>query len=408
VTVVSEDTPWELLKALQQIESKKEVVDMPRLILFIVLSMLTVISCNLFETVIPQNGNMLTLEVSTPTITDNQTPEIDIPPTTDETTQVPVPTDTISITATSVTEVPPIGSVTREQDVVEKGALEAMLEVLIGTHPLFNGESLKVSNGGEGLLDFGNNVELRLFNDSVLGQIRLESAPGTPLDIRMFLESGGFTGVVTETGGKVVVETPNGAEIVVSGTEFFVIHDHERSLTVAGNFSGEIEMVAAGALREIPESSFRWVGADLRISPALPFPLSKESYEIISREARSPLTAFAIGIQDLGLGPPEILSVETDPEIIFIGNFCPDNPGTTQVEVDTLSRGGLIQVVVDWVQGESSGQVVLESEDGEFYTGEVGPFEEFLTVELRVTATDFTGAIGQSEPIFVEVVACIG
>jgi hypothetical protein len=384
---------------------------MPRLILFIVFSILTMISCNLFEAVFPQDGNTPTLEVETPVVTDNQTPEIDTPSTTDVTTQVPVPTDTIAVPVTPVTEVPPIGSVTREQDVVEKGALEVMLEVLIGTHPLFNGESLRVSNGGEGLLDFGNNVELRLFNDSLLGHIRLESAPGTPLDIRMFLESGGFTGVVTETGGKVVVETPNGAEIIVLGTEFFIIHDPERSLTAAGNFSGEMDMATPDDLRSIPIGSFRWVGADQRISPALSFPPELDQIIIFENQARnqnSPLVAFDTWVGRIGLEPPEILFFGADPSIIFIGEFCPDNPGTTLVEVDILSEGGLIQVIVDWVQGESSGQVALGSEDGEFFTGEVGPFEEFLTIELRVTATDFTGAVVQSDPLFVEVVACIG
>jgi hypothetical protein len=368
---------------------------MHRMTLFLIVSMSAMISCSLIEALLPQEDSGQTPESSPFAMTENPT-------------QPPPPTEIIPTPVTQVTEVPPIGSVTRELDVVEKGAIEAMLEVLIGTHPLFSGESLKVSNGGEGLLDFGDNVRLRLFNDTLLGQIRLESAPGTPLDVCMFLENGGFTGEVTEIGGQVLVETPNGAEIIVLGTDFFIIHDPNLAVTAAGNFSGEIDIAAGSDSIPVPEGTFRWVGIDQRISPALPFPFNKDIFEDQSRQANSPLTAFAISMREIGLEPPEILSVTTNPETILIGSECPDNPGTTFVEVDTLSRGGLIQVVVDWFQGELTGQVILQTEDGEFYTGEIGPFEQFVAVELRVTATDFIGAVGQSEPVFVEVLACIG
>lgn len=366
---------------------------MNRTIRFLLMSFLLLMSCNL-----PQ-------VLFTPT-DPTQTPEIDTPFVTDSSTQENLSTAIPTESPTETPNTPPIGNVTRELDNVEKGFAEQMLEVLVGTHPLYSGESLRISNGGEGLLDFGDNVRLRLFNDSVLGQIRLESAPGTPLDIRMFLENGGFTGSVTEPGGQVVVETPNGAEIKVLGTNFFIIHDPIREITAAGNFAGEIEMAAGGELRDIPEGSLRWVGIEQRISPSIPFPLNMQDFDLIAREQRSPLTTFRFGLSRLQ--PPEILSVEVDPEIVFIGEFCPDNEGIAFVEVDTLAEGGLTEVIVDWSLGELSGQVVLESDDGEIYLGEVGPFEQFGTVELQVRATNLAGIETQAQSVFVDVIACIG
>lgn len=369
---------------------------MIRYIQFSLVLSLAVMACTLTRLLIPTTGG-------TPL------PVTDTPFFTEVPTQETPPTVTLPPPPTAEPAVPSqIGSVTRELDNVEKGLQEEMLELLVGTHPLFSGESLRISNGGEGLLDFGDNVRLRLLNDTLLGNIRLESAPGTPLDVRLFLENGGFTGVVTEPGGQTVVETPNGAEIKVLGTEFFIIYDPEREIAAAGNFDGGIEMSAGGEVASLPAGFFMWVGVDQRFSPLIPMPFSIQDFAINSRELRSPVTAFALWGRRIDQDAPQIFFVEADPPVILIGGECPDNPGTTQVRVEAFDESGLTDVTVDWFLGNLSDRVALQNDVGNMYLGLLGPFEQFGRLELQVMATDLAGNVTQAEPVFVEVAACIG
>lgn len=369
---------------------------MSRYIQLLFVLSLAALSCNLTQVLIPPTGGTALPATETPFFTE-------VP------TQEPTPTATQPPTPTvRPTDPPQIGNVTRELDNVEKGLQEEMLELLVGTHPLFSGESLRISDGGEGLLDFGDNVRLRLFNDTLLGKIRLESAPGTPLDVRLFLENGGFTGVVTEPGGQMVVETPNGAEIKVLGTEFFIIYDPEREIAAAGNFDGGIEMGAGGEVASIPTGSFMWVGADQVISPSIQMPFSQQDFAINSRELRSPVAAFQLWGRRIDQDPPDIFSVTVDPQVILIGSECPDNPGTAEVRVEAFDDSGLTEVSVDWFQGNLSDRVALERDTGNIFSGLIGPFDEFGTVELQVRAIDLAGNASQAEPVFVRVATCVG
>lgn len=196
----------------------------------------------------------------------------------------------VEITATD-TEEPAqlglLGSVRRETDTVEHGISADALEQVIDEANFLAGDVLRVRDGGEGLLDFADGMLLRLFNDTEMNVVAVESDPGSPIDVRMFLEEGGFTGKLTAEGGHALFETPGGAEITVLGTEFFVVYDSANQLTVVGNFNGQVEVSGAGSSIILMDNHFVEVVDGQAPGPQIPFSLNMPDLEERARDRQS-------------------------------------------------------------------------------------------------------------------------
>ena len=300
-----------------------------------------------------------------------------------------------------------IGTITREDDVVEHND-----EQVAAIDDLFQNDSLHIFNGGEGLLNFGSGLLIRMFNDTVAGGIRTENAPGSPLDVRMFLESGGFTGQLIEENSTATFETPNGAEIVVHGTDFVIIFDEETGETTAGNWNGEMEISAPGSsARDISPGNMRQMSRGGEPGPELPLEFSRREFERRSRDLESPILA----IKDLApeiddLTPPEVYITNVNPDEIWIGKFCPDNPGTTQLTAEVFDDVGVRAVYAVWVIGGQKEQVrMIPVDDTTFaFTAAIGPVEVTGELEIQVFAEDISGKTGRSKTNVVLVRSCIG
>ena len=118
---------------------------------------------------------------------------------------------------------------------------------VIETHDLIRNDSLRLFNGGEGLLDFGSDLRLRLFNDTEVGGIRTANDPGSPLDVKMTLFAGGFSGKLFREGSKAVFETPNDARIHIFATTFIIAYDRNTRETLIVNFEGDVWVESAGS-----------------------------------------------------------------------------------------------------------------------------------------------------------------
>src|SRR5690606_872358 len=132
---------------------------------------------------------------------------------------------------------------TAERDNVEHGADEAALAQVLSSVPVSAGEFIRISGGGEALLDFGEALRLRLFNDTEMQTINTEPAPGASGAAYVFsLQQGGLTGQLTQAGESAVIETPGGATITILGTQFFVVYDPGTGETTVGNFDGSVQV----------------------------------------------------------------------------------------------------------------------------------------------------------------------
>ena len=137
-----------------------------------------------------------------------------------------------------------IGTIQKELSDVLQNA-----EQVQSINPLNQDDELRVQNGGVGLLEFGQDLRLRLFNETMAGEIEathMESDPNSPLIVRLALFAGGFSGQLYKPGNKATFTTPGGAQIVVLGTDFFVVYDPDSKITTVGNFSGTMGVIAGG------------------------------------------------------------------------------------------------------------------------------------------------------------------
>ena len=157
-----------------------------------------------------------------------------------------------------------IGIISAEQTLVESGTSENLLQVT-STEDFFNHYTVRVTNGGTAKLDFFvNQISLRLFNDTAVGNVRADPS-GTPdRAVRMKLVFGGLSGEVTKNGVPVQFELTNGVNIYILGTQFLVLYDPETNTTYIGNFDGtvayttpaqpSVQFIQAGQLYELSPS----------------------------------------------------------------------------------------------------------------------------------------------------------
>jgi hypothetical protein len=157
----------------------------------------------------------------------------------------PQPTPVVEVRRATATpeltpEEEPAGNLTPERDVVEHGDSANSLQQLFSAAAFFEGDFMRISQGGEALMEIGTDLWLRLFNDSELNVVSVEAAEGTPLDVQLFLADGGFTGQLTAENGQAQFETPNGVTVTILGTSFFVGYDPSTADTTLVNFEGSI------------------------------------------------------------------------------------------------------------------------------------------------------------------------
>jgi hypothetical protein len=185
----------------------------------------------------------------------------------------------------------PLGILSLEENRVLHGHDENVLVPLLESASFYEHDIVQVIEGGEAVLDFGDLMQLRLFNDTSLEMVSAEIAEGVPLGVQVFLFVGGFTGQLTEEGGRAVFLTPGGVEITVLGTEYFIVYNPQTETTTVGNFSGNVEVASAGSQLSLEDRSFVIVPAGIPPGPVLPLPMSRAEFEIQAREASSPVQA---------------------------------------------------------------------------------------------------------------------
>lgn len=232
-------------------------------------------------------------------------------------------------TATPINDVPAnqsspssIGTVNRVTDTIQHNENQ-----LIDPKELLQNDSLRLFDGGEGLLDFGSDLRMRLFNDTELGGVRTANDPGTPLVVKMTLFSGGFTGQMFSEGGEAEFTTPNGALIRVFGTTFVVVYDRETQETFCANFEGDMRVEAAGSeLIPIPAGTIYVVrpGEEPELWGEIPW--TPAEFEDQARADQSPLAPFV-----------DVPVTGDEPTVTPTDTFTPTLEPTTATPTDTYT-----------------------------------------------------------------------
>lgn len=222
-------------------------------------------------------------EVQTPTSPSTAEPEPALALPTES-----VPTATIAPTSTPAN---PVGILTLEKNNVLHGQDENALVQLIESESFFEKDYVQAKDGGEAILDFSNEMRLRLFNDTELEIVASESASDVPLGVQVFLFLGGFTGQLSQEGGRAVFKTPGNVEITILGTDYFIVYDPQSEETIIGNFGGMVEVESAETRLVLEDNFYVIVPSGEAPDLVLPLPLSMEAFELIARDASSPIEA---------------------------------------------------------------------------------------------------------------------
>jgi hypothetical protein len=338
-------------------------------------------------------------------------PQPQVPATQPQVTEPPAPPQPATQPSAQEEPVNPqegrIGLVQRELDVVQLGKSAGSLDTVSDRKDLFAGDVLRIQEGGEGLLDFGSGMLLRLFNDTQVG-VTSASAPGAPFDVRLYLEDGGFTGELTEPGGKAVFETPNHAQITVLGTRFLVAYDTRTETTTVANFDGTLEVVSPAGALDLPPATFTLVMPNQPPDPPRPFQVSMEEYNRVARLVQSPLLA----LREFGMidRPPFIWLMEVSTDFVDLGNECPGAAKSVWFTVGVEDDAGPdnVQVNAFWELEGQRGEIGLERIDDFTYRGEVFGLQQPGDMLIQVIARDAAGQSAELDPIPVRVGFCIG
>jgi hypothetical protein len=170
----------------------------------------------------------------------------------------PTPTQA-AITPTTVDQ--SIGTISTVQTRVQAGPLDNLSNVSI-SQVLYSHDAVHVTEGGIALLNFLDQVALKLFNDTTVGGVSAEVLETTNRRLHMKLERGGLSGQVVKgsNSGGVDFEIANGVHIYIVGTSFYVTYDPTTDIVSIGNFDGIIgyylpgqtpQMLPAGSLVDI-------------------------------------------------------------------------------------------------------------------------------------------------------------
>jgi len=294
-----------------------------------------------------------------------------------------------------------IGTIERVTDVVQQNE-----DTVQQTNPLFQDDEVRITDGGEGLLDFGGELILHMFNDTQTGGVRTDSAPGTPLDIQLVLEGGGFTGQLIEPGSRAEFQTPNEASIIVHGTDFCIVYDEENDITSVGNWDGEIDIELDGVvIEQVQPGTIIEIYHGGECSDPILLDFSMREFEQRARDEESPVLALWALMDEY---PPEIEILDIEPHEIWIGKYCPDNPGTTQLTVEVFDDIAVKEVYATWWIGDQHEEVLMEQVDDFTFTATIGPVTETGELSIIVVAEDYAGNFTETKTINILVRSCLG
>jgi ABC-type transport system substrate-binding protein len=178
----------------------------------------------------------------------------------------------------------PIGSIARIHTRVEAGRSGDIQEVT-GSRDFFDNESVRVVNNGKGRINFNDGSTITLYNNTSTDQV---TAKFSPAEIGVFLSNQGFDGYVPQ-GSKFIVNMPNGSQVRILGTQFFVVFDESNYYSTVGNFDGTVLFTPpGGSERDLPPHTMVDIAPDGGIN-FLELPYGPANFESAADSSGSPV-----------------------------------------------------------------------------------------------------------------------
>lgn len=225
------------------------------------------------------------------------------PPPTREEPPTAVPEDT----EVPVTEAPAgesVGTINLVNSQVETGPPEN-LQSLQGAQDFYNGNGVRVTQGGKGKLDLNDGSQMTLFNETQVSGVTVYTSPP---ETDFYLQNQGFLGTVPP-GRDTTVHLPNGAAVTILGTTFFVIYDEQSQVATAGNFDGSVLYVPPGGT-DRPLGPGQMVSITAQGAAVLMgLPFSPDQFEAAVDAAGTPTAGLAVLMNDFQIVPFPVVEI---------------------------------------------------------------------------------------------------
>jgi hypothetical protein len=134
----------------------------------------------------------------------------------------------------------------------------------------------------------------------------LERGENLPLFARIHLETGGFTGKLTDEGGQVIFETPNGAEITILGTQFWIIYDPADQVLGVGNFEGTTVVAIRDISLAVRSNHYVIVRPGQPPEPERLIPMTRAELEELFRQQRSAVPVLRALLEETPTPTPTV------------------------------------------------------------------------------------------------------
>jgi hypothetical protein len=164
-----------------------------------------------------------------------------------------------------------------------------------GQSSVHQDDILSIQNGGEGLLDFGDHMILRLYNETIAGEIigtAADTSEDLPFDLRVRLLGGGITGTLYRKGTTATIMTPTGVRIFIAGTEFLVVYNPLTGVTTIGKFNGFLAVIVDNEEEIINDGYYVEVPPNSPPGEQIVMPFTLEQFEDRARLMNSPIAAL--------------------------------------------------------------------------------------------------------------------
>ena len=139
-----------------------------------------------------------------------------------------------------------VGTINQVVSQVQTGPPNS-LQNLNGLQDFHNGDGVRVTDGGKGKLSLNDGTLLTLYNQAQVAGVNISISPR---ETRIQLDDEGFDGNVP-SGGRTVVDMPNGAQFIVFGTNFFIQYNTVTRIATGGNYDGTVHFIQAGGTEQV-------------------------------------------------------------------------------------------------------------------------------------------------------------
>ena len=229
-----------------------------------------------------------------------------------------------------------MGELSKMDGTVQYGPNPGALQNLEGNQPFQSGDTIQVSEGGDGILEFGEGEQLRLFNDTQLSVSAAANGSCSTSAAHITLDQGGLVGQGSGSGIEHDIKTPSGVDVKVRDARFMITYDPDTGTTTIAKWEGSMMVSAGSSTIAVLDGFYAEVYFRQAPNPQFRIPISMEDYENQAKSLKSPLKAVSKITGKVAQAPTPTAPVA---DLTVLGSGNTTKSDGTDVSLNTVING---------------------------------------------------------------------